>query len=184
MGTSTRDRALIELTRDRGQALTRYAAMFTGDTTTAQDLVQDALGKVFTVTRSGRELDALEAYVRRTIVTVYIDGFRRRRKHRELQHLISTDHIAVQPGPEAAEVLDLHAALTTLTPQERAAIVLRYFDDLTVPDVAAQMGLATGTIKRYLSNAINKLEQRLGPVAPPSTDTHSVPVTTRHGRRD
>jgi len=183
MGDSPRDRALIELARDRGQALTRYAAMFTGDPIAAQDLVQDALVKVFTKTRAGRELDALESYVRRAIVTLYIDGYRRRRKHSQIRHLITTEHIAAA-GPDAAEVLDLHAALATLAPQERAVVVLRYFDDLTVPDVAAHLGLAEGSVKRYLSNAIGKLERRLGPM--PSARAASgppVPITTRLGGR-
>ncbi len=116
MGDSPRDAALVALARDRGQALTRYAAMFTGDPTAAQDLVQDALVKVFARTRTGRELDALESYVRRTIATLYIDGYRRRRKHSQIQHLITTEHIAAA-GPQAAEVLDLHAALATLAPR-------------------------------------------------------------------
>ena len=183
MGDSPRDLALIDLARERGHALTRYAAMFTGDPTAAQDLVQDALVKVFTRTRAGRDFDALESYVRRTIVTLYIDGYRRGRKYTQIQHLITTDQIAAA-GPEAAEVLDLHAALATLAPQERAAVVLRYFDDLTVPDVAAHMGLAEGSVKRYLSNAIGKLERRLGPMPTVrSTSQRPVPITTRPGGR-
>ena len=176
------DRALIELVRRRGEALTRYAGMFTGDVAAAQDLVQDALVKVFTKTRTGRELEAMEAYVRRTIVTLYIDRYRRGRRHRKIQHLISTDQVALT-GPDAAEVLDLHAALATLAPQERAAAVLRFFEDLTVPEVAVRMGLAQGSVKRYLSNAIRKLEQRLGPVDP-GHDGSPIPVITTTTRRE
>lgn len=177
-----RDRALVDLVRQRGEALTRYAGMFTGDVAAAQDLVQDALVKVFAKTRTGREIDALEAYVRRTIVTLYIDRYRRTRKFRQVQHLVSTDQLA-PTGPDAAEVLDLYTALATLAPQERAAVVLRYFDDLTVADVAARMGLAEGSVKRYLSNAIHKLETRLGPVSP-DDDGSPIPVITTTTRRE
>ncbi len=62
--------------------------------------------------------------------------------------------------------------------------MLRYFDDLTVPDVAAHLGLAEGSVKRYLSNAIGKLEQRLGPMpSARASGTRRVPITTRPGGR-
>jgi len=63
--------------------------------------------------------------------------------------------------PDAAVAVasadQLARALDGLSVQERTAVVLRYLDDLKVQDVAAQMGLAEGTVKRYLSNALGKL---------------------------
>ena len=57
--------------------------------------------------------------------------------------------------------LDVRFALRELSPRERACIVLRYFDDLTVPQIAAQLGLADGTVKRYLADASGKLATQL-----------------------
>lgn len=71
------EQALTDLVRDRGEALTRYAYLLTGDVAAAQDLVQDALVKVFVRTRTGFAPDVMEAYVRRAIVNVYLDGHRR-----------------------------------------------------------------------------------------------------------
>ena len=183
MGDNPRDRALVMLARDRGEALTRYAYLFTGDVAAAQDLVQDALVKVFVKTHAGRELEALEAYVRRAIATLYIDGFRRRRSYSQVQHLLANPEAG--SSSTSAEALDLRAALATLSPQERAAVVLRYFEDLTVPDAAEAMGLAEGTVKRYLSNAIHKLEQRLGAMPSLAIDGghQHVPVTPHRGGR-
>jgi len=122
------DRTLEALARDRGPDLLAYATLLTGgDRAAAQDLVQDAIVKVFGRMRAGFTPDVAEAYVRRTI-------------------------------------LDLRAALRDLAPQERAVVVLRFYEDLTVPDVADRMGLAEGTVKRYLSNALHRLGARLGPV--------------------
>ena len=177
----SRDRALVELVRQRGEALVRYAGMFTGDVAAAQDLVQEALIRVFAKMRTGRELEAPEAYARRAIVNLYVDGYRRGRRYREVQHLIGTDHV-LPPGADVAEVLDLHAALETLSRQERAAVMLRYFEDLTVREVAARMGVAEGSVKRYLSNAIAKLERRIGPVA--RGDGDSVPIVGVTVRRE
>lgn len=143
----------------------RFAHLHTGDAATAQDLVQEALVKVFVRTRSGFEPERMESYVRRAITTAFIDGHRKRRTFRDVHHLVAAPDRG--PGPENGTVdrLDLRAALDLLTPQERSVVVLRYYEDLRVADIAEAMGLAAGTVKRYLSNAVAKLEKQLGPVA-------------------
>lgn len=166
------DRVLTDLVRDRGRALTSYAFLLTGDVAGAQDLVQDALVKVFVRTRSGFTPDVAEAYVRRTILTLYVDGFRRREHLTSLQHLVASRETGDGPECTAPDRIDLRAALGSLAPQERAAVVLRFYEDLTVPQIAEQMQLSPGTVKRYLSNAVGKLETRLGPL--PTLDIRST----------
>ena len=140
MGTSPRDRALAELVRERGAPLTRYAYLFTGDVAAAQDLVQDALVRVFLRTRAGFEPATLEAYVRRVIANLYVDGYRRHRSYVAMHHLIAVHE--AHEGHEAAvtEHEVLQQALSGLAPQERAVVVLRFYEDLTVPQVAEAMG--------------------------------------------
>ncbi len=168
------DRLLAALARDRGADLTSYAYLLTGDLAGAQDLVQDAFVKVFVRARAGFTPDSAEAYVRRTILTLFLDGYRRRRHWDSLRHLLATPDRTDGPADTGADRLDLRAALHRLTPQERAAIVLRYYADLTVPEVADQMGLAGGTVKRYLSNAVHKLETHLGPMPSLHNDEATV----------
>lgn len=167
------DRVLADLARDKGRDLVAYATLLTGDHAAAQDLVQDALVKVFGRMRTGFGPQTAEAYVRSAILTLYIDGFRRRRLWHGRVHLLVDHGPAGDPSATAGTRIDLSAALACLAPQERAAVVLRYYSDLTVPEVARQMGLAEGTVKRYLSNAMHKLEHRLGPVVAAGD---SVPV--------
>lgn len=174
---TARDIALTGLVRDRGAELTRYAYAFTGELPAAQDLLQEALVKVLVRTRAGLEVEVLEAYVRRAIATTYIDGHRRARTFHEKRHLSARPDSMAGPEVHAPERLDLHAALATLGRQERAAVVLRYFDDLTVAQIAEVMQLAEGSVKRYLANAVRRLEDRLGPLdPPPSHDDHVVVV--------
>lgn len=169
------DRALTGLVRERGRHLTSYAFLLTGDSAAAQDLVQDALIKVFLRSRPGFEPDTAEAYVRRAILSLFVDGFRRRRRWDALVHLVAAPERSDGPELRTAERVDLHVALATLSKQERAVVVLRYFDDLPLTEVAGRMGLATGTVKRYLSNAVRKLEARLGPLdAPAESDGADV----------
>ena len=165
------DQTLAALVQDRGGDLTAFAYLLTGDLPSAQDLVQDALVKVFGRLRTGFTPETAEAYVRRTIVTLHIDGHRRGRRWRSVQHLLAS------PDQRPADVegrLDLRAALDILSPQERTTVVLRYYEDLPLADVAERMNLAVGTVKRYASNALHKLETRLGPVAAHGDDSVAV----------
>jgi RNA polymerase sigma-70 factor (ECF subfamily) len=66
------------------------------------------------------------------------------------------------PTPFSDLSADIALALNALPPRVRACVVLRYFDDLTVPDIARQLGLAPGSVKRYLSDGLHALELRLG----------------------
>jgi RNA polymerase sigma factor (sigma-70 family) len=169
------EQVLGDLVRERGRRLTRYAYLLTGESAAAQDLVQDALVRVFLRSRSGFTPDCAEAYVRRSIMTLYVDGFRRRRRWALLRPFVAAPE-PVEEELAAVDRMDLRAALATLAPQERAAVVLRFYEDMPIADVAERMGLAPGTVKRYLSNAVHKLEVRLGPVSVPDAGFEGAPV--------
>lgn len=177
MAESRGDQALGDLVRQRGHQLTSYAYLYTGDVAAAQDLVQDALIKVFLRTRQGFTPDVAEAYVRRAITGLYIDGFRRRRRWAALRPMVVRADDAEESELATAARIDLRAALATLAPQERAVVVLRFYEDLTVAEVADRMQLASGTVKRYLSNAMHKLESRLGPMPEVGEDETAVVPT-------
>src|SRR5688572_2861681 len=95
---SVQDDVVESLIATRGRALTGYAYLLCGNIHDAEDLVQDALVKTFSRRRAGLEMDSAEAYVRRTILTLYLDGWRRRGRWATRRHL------AVAPssveGPE------------------------------------------------------------------------------------
>ena len=60
----------------------------------------------------------------------------------------------------------MQVALTALAPQQRVCVVLRYYDDLTVPEIADRLSLSDCTVKRYLSLAVHRMEALLGPLEP------------------
>jgi RNA polymerase sigma-70 factor (ECF subfamily) len=72
-------------------------------------------------------------------------------------------------------------ALAHLSPRERACVVLRYFDDLTVADIASELSLSTGATKRYLSDGAAKLRTLLD--LPPDDDEDYEPMTVRPAER-
>lgn len=162
----TEDEVVAALARDRGGALVGYATLLTGSVKDAEDLVQDALVKTVLRSRAGLSIDTAEAYVRRSILTTYIDGHRRLRRWRDAMPRLG--HESTLPLPDTADrvtaQLDVRQALAGLPRRERACVVLRYFDDLTVVDIADTLGLSTGAVKRYLSTGTHRLEAVLGPV--------------------
>lgn len=168
------DDVLAEFVRDRGAALLKHATLLTGSRRGAEDLVQDALVKVF-ASRHGRvrDIDSLEAYVRRTILTIFLDSYRRHRRWVKVRHLL-VDPDEGRSDDEVAASLDVTAALRTLSPRERACVVLRFYEDLTVPQIAAELGLAQGTVKRYLSDAGHALAAKLRP-SPMTHETEVLP---------
>ena len=152
------------LVRERGPALFGYAYVLTGSRAQAEDLLQDALVRTFRRGRASVSLDTAHAYVKKAIATAFIDGHRRavarpQRADGDLSDLATAPSGAIQhdhaPGVDAAT--DLHAAILQLPPRERACVVLHYLEDLPVAGVAEQLGLAQGTVKRYLSDAVGTL---------------------------
>ena len=174
---------LDEVMRERSPKLLAYARLLTGDDAEAQDVVQDALVRAFSRGRTFDNANLAEAYVRRTIPSVFIDRLRKR-KAAERAHDRLEARTAAPSDADHAQVLDVRAALQALPARERACTVLRFYDDLTVPQIAHQLGLAEGTVKRYLADAAAKLADALGTPAEWRDETESVPVgPSRKGAR-
>lgn len=171
---------MTHLVRDRERALLGYAYLVCGDPYRAQDLVQEALVKTFSRERRGLTVVTAEAYVRRAITTVFIDQYRRNQRWERMQHLFRPVEPARDPMHSIEAGSDVTAALATLPPRVRACVVLRYFDDLTVPQIARQLGIAEGTVKRYLSDAMAQLELALGPLEPEAETTTVTPYERPH----
>lgn len=162
------------LLAERGRALSTYAVLLCGDVHDAEDLLQDALVKAFARQRAGADPASTEAYVRRTMLTVYIDGWRRRRRWSERRHLFADPDRAPGHADGVDATTDVLAALGTLPRRQRACVVLRFWADLTVAEIGAELGISHGAAKRYLSMGVRALEQRLGPVADARTEVDLV----------
>ena len=145
--------AFGELLAVRGTALRAYAYLLTGEPAASADFVQDALLRVFSRLRVSDDIAQLEGYVRRAMLNQYVDGRRRAGWWNANRHLL------VQP---AAYHDDDHALADTVRQAlQRACVVLRYYEDLTVLEIAEQLGCAEGTVKRHLADARTKLATQL-----------------------
>ncbi len=166
---------------ERGDALTRYAWLISGSTDDAADLVQDALVKTFGRLRNGFTVSSAEAYVRRAILNTWLDGGRRTTRWRRIAHLTAVTETQESSVPATDSRLDLSAELAKLTQRERACIVLRYYEDLKVDDIAEWLGISSGAVKRYLSDGLAKMAVALSDEPHPSTSASATTTTDTQG---
>lgn len=136
----------------RGRALWRAAWLLTGDAQLAEDLAQTALARAWPHYERVAANGSFEAYVRRAMVTTYV-SWRGRRWVGE----IPSDRVPDATTGEQPADLDLVRALASLSRQQRAVVVLRYFADLTETDTAAALGCSVGTVKTHHTRAIAAL---------------------------
>ncbi len=150
------DAAFRDYVLARGTALLRMAIVLTGNKADAEDLVQAALAKTFLAWDKINDHAALDAYVRRAMINTHISWWRRRRVQEyptdELPDQVVADHARES---DMAEVV--RRALDRLPRRMRAAVMLRYFDDMTEPEIAAALGISLGTVKSTVSRAVARL---------------------------
>jgi len=164
---------LDQVARERWPRLVAHAALVAGSTSEAPDLVQEALIATFRGRARFTTVEQAEAYVRRAIASRAVDEARRRRRER----LVALRAAAEPPPPEAADPpgRDVVRALAHLSPRERACVVLRQMDDLSVTETAAVLNLSEGSVKRYTADGLAKLARILG--THPHTDAaETAPV--------
>jgi RNA polymerase sigma-70 factor (sigma-E family) len=140
-----------EWARARQQRLVRSAFLMTGDFQRAEDLVQEAL------VRAAQRWDALrlgqpDAWVRKVIFREHVSWWRRVRR----------ETVTDRPPDRARESphetpLMVQEALALLTHKQRAVLVLRYIEDLSVAQTAAVLGVSDGTVKKQSSVALARL---------------------------
>src|SRR3954467_10329979 len=131
--------AYSEFVAARSGSLFRTAYLVIGDHQLAQDLLQESLVRVYVAWPRLREVDKAEAYTRKVIVTTAI-SWRRRRSFHERPTGVLPDTAVPDSGEAVTTTPSMVAQLRTLPPRQRAAIVLRYYQDLSEPQTAEVMG--------------------------------------------
>jgi RNA polymerase sigma-70 factor (sigma-E family) len=167
--TSAKARAvdsLAELYIRHAPAGFRLALLLTGDHALAEDLVQDAFVRVVGRLGHVRNAASFDAYLRRTIVNLTKNTWRRRALERAhgAAHAPGADAIEAADGAiiERIEVLD---GLRSLSERQRTAIVLRFYEDLPEDEIAAIMGCPTGTVRSLVSRGVAAMRDQIGGAA-------------------
>lgn len=156
------DRFVADMFRAEGVSLVRLARLFVDDRNAAEDLVQEAFIRLARSARRIEDPDRAPAYLRSIVLNLARDHNRR--------GLVSLRHrspiIDVQAGiddelvlrEDQLQVLD---ALRELPARQRACLVLRYYDELGIDDIAATLGVSRNSVKTHLQRGLAALEARL-----------------------
>jgi RNA polymerase sigma-70 factor (sigma-E family) len=159
-----RNRAKAEFStfvETRHAALFRTAFLLTGNYHEAQDLLQTALLKVCPRWSRISSMHSPEAYVRKVMTNQWISWRRRRSATEVVSDQIEGPDV---DGPEerTVESQRIWKALAELTGQQRAVVVLRYYEDLPANEIAETLGIAQSTVKAHARAALLTLERVLG----------------------
>jgi RNA polymerase sigma-70 factor (sigma-E family) len=158
--------------------LVRTAYLLTGDHHEAEDLVQATLAKLYPVWSRVRRLDSPDAYVHRSLVNNNLGRYRRRRVRQLLTPMLPDKAEHRSDLVQVEERSTLLQALATLPPRQRAAVVLRYWEDLSEQQVAEALGCSPGNVKSQASRGIRKLREH------PALAEYAIPATVARGRRE
>lgn len=169
------DRALVErarqgdhdafaaLARDAAVRLDGAARLILRDPELARDAVQEALIRAWRDLSALREPDRFDAWLHRLIVNACLDIVRRRRR-RAVEVQLTPLHMPAiaDPARAFADRELLSEALRRLEPEWRAIVVMHYFLDMPLPDVAESLGLPLGTAKSRLHRAVVAMRRTMG----------------------
>ncbi|HKS49607.1 MAG TPA: SigE family RNA polymerase sigma factor [Amycolatopsis sp.] len=149
-----------EFVTERLDRLLRYATALTCDPHLAQDVVQEVLLRVQRRWPKIASLRAPDLYVRRMVTNEYL-SWRRRRAARDIasEHhtLDALGRPAVDPAVAYAERDAMRARIAVLPRKQRAALVLRYYEDRTDTEIGEVLGCSAGTVRSHISRALGTL---------------------------
>ena len=162
------DEDFAELVEATWPGLYRTAYLLLGEHHLAEDLVQTSLAKTYVSWSKVREPAAAAGYARVVLANTASSWFRRRSWRNERPAAQLPEPAA--RGPEPSDRPAVVAALRTLPPRQRAVVVLRYYADLSVREVADALGISEGTVKSQTSHALSSLRTVLGDDVIPMTE--------------
>lgn len=172
-----RNTEYAEFVRARSQSLLRSAYLLTGDQHLAEDLVQEALARTHRAWSRLHLSGNAEAYARKVMYHTQVSVWRRRRVAEILPGELpepagsaSADH-----ADAAAQRVMIERALLSLSPRQRAVVVLRYFEDHTETEAAELLGVSVSTVKTQAARALDRLRT----LVPALRDTPTMEGTSR-----
>lgn len=166
------DGEYVEFVGARGTALLRTAHLVARGPADAEDLLQTALVKTYMSWPKLRDVAAAEAYTRRILVNTSISWWRLRRNRDEWPAAYLPDRHVPHPAAEIGERAEMIAALRQLSPQQRAVLVLRFYEDQSEAQIAETLGMAAGTVKSHAARGLTRLRELLGDRDELTTEEH------------
>lgn len=163
-----RDDDFVAYVDARAASLLRIACLMTaGDRHAAEDLVQTALERAYVAWPRIKRQAAQDSYVRSILTRAAIDRTRGRQRRGEVLVDEVPDAGDVVTGPEDRD--ELWTLLASLSPRQRAVLVLRYYEDLSEAQIAETLGCSAGSVKSHASRGLAVLRELVDPSTLPDT---------------
>jgi RNA polymerase sigma-70 factor (sigma-E family) len=159
-----------EFARNNAMAMRRSAFLLCGDWHMAEDLVQTALIKMHRAWPRVSRTDRPVSYARKTLLRCWLDERRRPWRRAERRDGLVPDGADGAVDPVVAQEqrdlrTELFDALSAVPPRQRAVLVLRYFESLSVAEAAEVLGCSEGTVKSQTARGLAAMKAALDPVA-------------------
>lgn len=153
----------VDFVTHHANGLCNTAYLLCGDWRRAEDATQEALLRLYRSWPRLQRKGAIGAYARKVVVSTTLDAFRRRSSTEVVggETYFSSTADPADPVDRLENRLLIVQALAELPTRQRACLVLRYFDELSVGETAEALGCSTGTVKSQTLRALEKL--RLNP---------------------
>jgi RNA polymerase sigma-70 factor (sigma-E family) len=141
--------------------LFRIACLLCGDPHQAEDIVQDALARLYAAWPRAARSASIDGYARRTVINSHLNQVRRPWRRERVTATVGELPAPVHQPTE--DLLAMWAALRNLPRGQRTVVVLRHFVGLSVEETAADLGISPGTVKSQTSDALSALRRALAP---------------------
>lgn len=162
-----REQGFADYFASRSGAMRGTAYLLCGDWHRAEDLVQNTFVKLYLAWHRVATRETLDAYTRKILVRTFLDETRRGFFHREQVSSERVDATAPMAGSTEDRMVLLDA-LERVPPRQRAVLVLRFWEDMSIEDAAKVMGCSVGTVKSQTARGLDALRQ----VVPTATFTN------------
>lgn len=161
-----RDRRFEDFFRFDYPKLVTALRLVTGSEDRARDAVDEACARACERLAKGKEIETLGAWIRVVAFNAARDSYRRRRSERAARERVQARTASDTEMPDVALSLDVRAALAGLDGRQRKIVVLFYFLDRSVDEIAQELAIPSGTVKAALHRARAALRAVLDERAP------------------
>lgn len=158
--TDGRDLSFDDWVVARVPGLLRFAYLVTGSQHAAEDAVQGALTMACEKWTRVSRTDDPDVYVRRMVVNAHVSAWRRNGR-RELAVAEVRDGVGGDPAEVVVRDDAVWRVCSALPPQQRAAVVLRFYEDLDYPEIARVLGVAEVTVRSHVHRGLAALREQL-----------------------
>jgi RNA polymerase sigma-70 factor (sigma-E family) len=153
------DEAFTTYVAQRRLQLFRTACLLCGDPHQAEDIVQDALARLYAAWPRASRADNIDGYARRAVINSHLNQVRRPWRRERVAATVGERPTTVHLPTEDLQVM--WAAIRSLPLGQRKVVVLRHYLGLSVEETAADLGISAGTVKSQTSDALAALRRAL-----------------------